>query len=215
MNPLLTRLPSPERLLQLWALGRQAFERETRKNPRIHLGVLAILAILLLGLWFEVDDSHGQAQAKIAADAEQLTVMRRLAGQTEWKARRDSVQRARVQLESRLWEAESDGLAQANFQDLITKSGKEADLTRVEVHVEIINPAANSRNYRQMSATVTGPFTADTMQKFLAKLEADGHMLVVDRLRIETTSVPRFEMLLSTYLRPTVATPPAAGAAKP
>jgi hypothetical protein len=53
------------------------------------------------------------------------------------------------------------------------------------------------------------------MQKFLAKLEGDGHMLVVDRLRIETTSVPRFDMLLSTYLRPTVAAPIAAGAAKP
>ena len=109
--------------------------------------------------------------------------MRRLAGQVEWKSRREAVQRARVQLESRLWEAESDGLAQANFQDLITKSGKEADLPRVDVHVEIINPAATSRNYRQMSATVTGPFTADTMQKFLAKLEGDGHMLVVDRLK--------------------------------
>jgi hypothetical protein len=215
MNPLLMRLPSPERLLQLWAQARLIFERETRKNPRIHLGLLAILTILLVGLWFEIDDSHHSAQARIAADAEQLTVLRRLGGQTEWKARSDTAQRLRVQLESRLWEAESDGLAQANFQDLIAKFGKSAAMSRVDVHVEIINATAATQNYRQMSATVGGPFTADSMQKFLAELEGDGHMLVVDRLRIETASVPRFEMLISTYLRPTAKTPPAAAAAKP
>jgi hypothetical protein len=214
MNPLPTRLPSSDLLLRHWADARRIFERETRKNPRTHLGILAILAILLLGLWFRIDDSHREAQGRIEADAQQLSGLRRLAGQTEWQARRDRVQRLRVQLESRLWEAESDGLAQANFQNLITRLGKEANLPRADVKVELIGATTASQGYRQMSATVTGPFNAPSLQKFLAKLDADGHMLVVDRLRIETASVPRFEMLLSTYLSP-IAAKPAAGAARP
>jgi hypothetical protein len=214
MNPLLMRLPSPDGLLRLWATAREAFERETRKNPRVHFGFLAILAIVLLGLLFEIDDADRHAQVQIDADAQQLAVLRRLGGQTEWKARRESVQRLRVQLESRLWEAESDGLAQANFQDLISKFAKEAGVARIDAHVEIVNATATAQKYRQMSATVSGPFTAPSLQKFLADLDADEHMLIVDRLRIETAPVPRFEMLLSTYLRPTAAKP-AAGATRP
>jgi tRNA A37 threonylcarbamoyltransferase TsaD len=202
MNPLLARLPSADRLLRLWLLARQNLERETRKNPRIHFSFLAILAIVLVAFWFEIDESHSATQSRIAADAQQLAVLRRLTGQTEWKARRESIQRLRVQLESRLWDAESDGLAQANFQDLIAKLGQGANMTRLDVHVEIVGGTAASQNYRQMSATVTGVFTQASLQKLLADLASDGHMLVVDRLRIETTPTPRFEMLLSTYLRP-------------
>jgi hypothetical protein len=216
MNPILGRLTPPDRLVRLWTLARETFERETQKNPRIHIGFLAILAILLLGLVFEVEDGDGHVQTQIDADAQQLATMRRLAGQVEWKSRREAVQRTRVQLESRLWEAESDGLAQANFQDLIGKFAKEANLQHVDAHVEIINASPGTQNYREMSATVTGSFAAPSLQKFLASLEQDGHILVVDRLKVETAPVPRFEMLLSTYLRPnaSTATPAKAGAPK-
>lgn len=211
MNPILLRLTPPDRVLRLWVLAREAFERETRKNPRIHFGFLAILAIVLLGLVFEVEDGDSHVQTQIDADAQQLATMRRLAGQAEWKARRETVQRVRVQLESRLWEAESDGLAQANFQDLIGKLAAGAAVPRIETHVEIVNASPGSQNYRQMSATVTGVFSAPSLQKFLAALDGDGHILVVDRLKVETAPVPRFEMLLSTYLRPNAAAAPAAG----
>jgi hypothetical protein len=202
MNPLLLRLTPPDRLLRLWALVRDLFERETQKNPRIHLGFLGILAILLLGLVFQIEDGDGHVQVQIDADAQQLATMRRLAGQAEWQARRETVQRLRVQLESRLWEAESDGLAQANFQDLIGKFARDANIQHVDTHVEIVNASPGSQNYRQMSATVTGSFSAPAFQKFLASLDTDGHILAVDRLKVETTPVPRFEMLLSTFLRP-------------
>lgn len=216
MNPILGRLTPPDRLLRLWMLVRETFERETRKNPRIHIGFLAILAILLLGLVFEVEDGDGHVQTQIDADAQQLATMRRLAGQVEWKSRREAVQRARVQLESRLWEAESDGLAQANFQDLIGKFGRDANIQHLDAHVEIINASPGTQNYREMSATVTGSFAAPSLQKFLASLEQDGHILVVDRLKVETAPVPRFEMLLSTYLRPSASTAaPAAKAGAP
>jgi hypothetical protein len=215
MNPLLLRLTPPDRLLRLWALARETFERETRKNPRIHIGFLAILGILLLGLVFKVEDGDSLTQVQIDADAQQLATMRRLAGQAEWKARRETVQHLRVQLESRLWEAESDGLAQANFQDLISNFAKQGNLQRVEAHVEITNANPATQNYREMSATVTGSFSAPGLQKFLASLDEDGHILVVDRLKVETAPVPRFEMLLSTYLRPNAsAEAPKNGAAK-
>jgi hypothetical protein len=211
MNSLPLRLPSTDRLQQLWASVRDAFERETRKNPRIHFGILAVLALVLLGLLFAIDDAAHESQGEIDSAAQQLPVLRRLVGQTEWKARLDSVRRLRVQLESRLWEAETDGLAQANFQDLIAKDAKDAEIPRVDIHVEIVNAGA-TQGFRQMSATISGPFTAPGLQKFLADLDGDPHVLVVDRLRIDTASVPRFEMLLSTYLNP-VAAKPAAKAA--
>jgi len=215
MNPLLLRLTPPDRLIRLWALARDAFERETQKNPRIHFGFLAILGILLLGIVFEVEDGDSHVQVQIDADAQQLATMRRLAGQAEWNARRDAVQRQRVQLESRLWEAESDGLAQANFQDLIAKFAKDANIQHLETHVEIINASPGTQNYREMSATVTGSFSAPGLQKLLASLDADGHILTVDRLKVETAPVPRFEMLLSTYLRPNAsADAPKSGAPK-
>ena len=105
--------------------------------------------------------------------------------------------------------ADSDGLAQADFQDLITELAKQSAIQHLDSHVEIIGVTPESQSFRQMSATVSGVFSPDAMQKFLAGLDSDKHLLMVDRLRIETMPVPRFEMLLSTFLRPGAETRPA------
>jgi Type II secretion system (T2SS), protein M subtype b len=202
MTPLSSRPQQFAAFLRVQRQLIQLFERETRDNPRIHLGILAIAAILLIGFWFRIDDSHRRAASDIAAGESQTAGLRRLADQKDWTARLKSVQGLRAQLENRLWEADSDGLAQADFQDLITELAKQATIQHLDSHVEIVGVTPESQSFRQMSATVSGVFNPDTMQKFLAGLDSDKHLLVVDRLRIETMPIPRFEMLLSTFLRP-------------
>jgi len=50
---------------------------------------------------------------------------------------------SRVQSEARLWEAETDGLAQANFQSWVLDESARAGLGSVEIHASI-NPNANN-----------------------------------------------------------------------
>jgi hypothetical protein len=186
---------------------------EVARNPRLHYGILAILGILLLGSWFGIEDGHRRAQSAADTASQYLVTLRRLAGQTEWRKRSDTVQRLRNQIESRLWDAQSDGLAQANFQDLIAKLAERNKLEATDIRVEIVAAVGASTKLRQMTASLSGRFDGGKLQNFLADLARDRHFLVVDRLRIETIPVPKYVMALTTYLRPVAPTSPVATAA--
>jgi hypothetical protein len=207
MSRLLTRLGLSDRLgVDDWhqsiAVAWRRCREEVARNPRLHYGILAILGILLLGSWFGIEDGHRRAQSAADTASQYLVTLRRLAGQTEWQKRSDTVERLRAQIENRLWDAESDGLAQANFQDLIAKFAERNKLEATDIRVEIVAAVGTSTKLRQMTASLSGRFDGEKLQNFLANLARDRHFLVVDHLRIETIPVPKYVMTLTTYLRP-------------
>jgi hypothetical protein len=154
-----------------------------------------------LGSWFAIEDSHRRAQGAADTASQYLVTLRGLAGQTEWQKRSDTVERLRSQIENRLWDVESDGLAQANFQDLIAKFAERNKLEATDIRVEIVAAASASTKLRQMTASLSGRFDGEKLQNFLADLARDRHLLVVDRLRIETIPLPKYVMAVTTYLR--------------
>ncbi|MBW0008282.1 MAG: hypothetical protein JO335_11295 [Sphingomonas sp.] len=206
MSRLLTLLSLSDRLAATgWgepiAMVWRRWREEVGRNPRLHYGVLAILAILVLGSWLGIEDSHRRAQSASDTASQYLVTLRRLAGQTEWRKRSETVGSLRAQIENRLWDVESDGLAQANFQDLIAKFAERNKLEATDIRVEIVAAASASTKLRQMTASFSGRFDGEKLQNFLADLARDRHLLVVDRLRIETIPLPKYVMAVTTYLR--------------
>jgi orotidine-5'-phosphate decarboxylase len=139
-----------------------------------------------------INNSRDQLLARLEATAKD----------TEWVNRRTAVDIQRNEFESRLWPWETDGLASAEFQDWISKFGRESGLTINEIRPDIETKGIGNSGLRKMSVNVTGTFDVVAMEKFLAVIAGQNRTVLVDRLRISSIPISRYEMSLVTYLRP-------------
>ena len=71
-----------------------------------------------------------------------------------WHQRRTESDLARVQQEGRLWEAETEGIAQANFQSWIIEEAKRAGIGPVDIRLSINPGGGNTLKLRQLSAQI-------------------------------------------------------------
>jgi hypothetical protein len=124
-------------------------------------------------------------------------------GPTElWGQRRAETDALRRQAEARLWEAETDGLAQANFQSWIADQANQAGLQIGDIRTTINTTTSNLLKLRQMSTQLSGRFEADAFFKLLQTIATHQQMVVVEQLEIQLGPAPRFDLTLSGFLRP-------------
>ncbi|MGC1884574.1 MAG: hypothetical protein WA709_00465, partial [Stellaceae bacterium] len=94
----------------------------------------------------------------LAEEQAQLGAIEHLSDSDTWRQRRAETDLLRVQAEGRLWEAESDGLAQANFQAWIIEQSNQAGMGQLDIRTSINSNANNPLKLRQLTAQVTGRF---------------------------------------------------------
>jgi hypothetical protein len=138
----------------------------------------------------------------LADEQDRLGAIEHLSGSDTWRQRRAESELLRVQAEGRLWEAESDGLAQANFQAWLLEQANQAGMGQLEIRTSINSNANNPLKLRQLTAQVSGRFEAAGLLALLRSIAGYDRLLVVNRLDVQTQPFPRFEMLLGTFLRP-------------
>jgi len=175
--------------------------RDSVANSRARV-LLAVLGFTLAASGLLVLDSRdGEIRREEADKRTQLARIEQI-GKTEvWQQRREEVQLARTQAEVRLWEAETDGLAQANFQSWLLDRAKEAGIAVGEMRSSIdVNPS-NPLKLRKVSAQVSGRFEATGFVKLLQAIAGQERLVVVERLDIQMAPTPRFEMVLGAFLR--------------
>jgi hypothetical protein len=179
--------------------SRWLFANLAHRRTRVLLAILAA-TIAAAGLLI-LDAMDTSMLGRIAERQRQLVRIEQL-GKADWRQRRDDTEPLRVQAEARLWEAETDGLAQANFQSWITEQAAVAGIGRIEIHTTINSNTTNAMKLRLLSAQVSGRFEPEGFLRLLQAIAGHDRILIVDRLEVQTLPVPHFEMLLGTYLRP-------------
>ena len=165
--------------------------------------LLAALAFTLaVGGLTLLDGIDTKLRRTLAEGQAQLGAIEHLSDSDTWRQRRTETDLLRVQAEGRLWEAESDGLAQANFQAWILEQANTAGMGQLDIRTSINSNANNPLKLRQLTAQVTGRFEANGLLALLRSIASYDRLLVVNRLDVQTVPFPRFEMLLGTFLRP-------------
>jgi hypothetical protein len=181
------------------ALGKWLGDNLANRRTR---GLLILLGATVAGAGLVLLDSLDNAMAgRIAELQRRVGRIEQLAG-TDWRQRRSETEPLRVQAESRLWEAETDGLAQANFQSWITEQAGGAGLGPIEIRTAINATANNVMKLRQLSAQIGGRFEPEGFFRLLQAIAGHDRLVIVDRLEVQTLPVPHFEMQLVTFLRP-------------
>lgn len=175
---------------------------QARSNPRVGYGLCAIVIITLMTGLLYFDDLVESDQQAVMGLQHQQARLEALSREHDWANRHRMAEALSAQLQSRLWEAETDGLARAGFQDWLRGLAAKSGLNRVDVHVEIESNSNNSLKVRKMSATLSGSFTPHSLEELLDQLLRSSRMIIIDRLRIQHLPIPRIELMVATYLRP-------------
>jgi Type II secretion system (T2SS), protein M subtype b len=176
--------------------------RDNLATFRSRVLLVALAFTLAVGGLTVLDGIDTKLRRTLAEEQAQLGAIEHLSDSDTWHQRRAETDLLRVQAERRLWEAESDGLAQANFQAWIIEQANQAGMGQLDIRTSINSNANNPLKLRQLTAQVTGRFEAHALLALLRSIASYDRLLVVNRLDVQTVPFPHFEMLLGTFLRP-------------
>ena len=176
--------------------------RDNAASTRSRILLVALAFTIVASGLFILDSADSRLLAALADRQQRLARIDHLGTGELWHQRRIDTDAVRVQAEGRLWEAETDGLAQANFQTWVIDEAARAGIGQIEIHTSINQTANNPLKLRQLTAQITGRFETGALFKLLQTIAGHSRLLIVNRLEIQTVPMPRFEMWLGTYLRP-------------
>ena len=180
----------------------EAAVREARANPRVLIGLGAILLLLwgygLIGL-FDSVDAAGRRLAEAEAEIRRTTV---LAGEAGWDARVAEAEGLKQRLLARLWGGETEGQAQADFQEAISKAARESGLGRPQIRVDRDPTQTAGLGVRVLGASIGADFAPEPLSNFLIKLAQLERTIQVRRLTTTRQPIARLDMVVAAYHGP-------------
>jgi len=174
---------------------------ELRKNTRLRFGLWFIIAIMMIYIILVFNDYHAQLKQDYHTALTRLNQLQSLAQQTQWTERAVQVQDLRTQLEARLWQANTKGLAQAIFQSWLQEEVFFAQIEQPRLQVETAVEVPKNPNLWRVSAEVKGLFVQKRFYSLLLEIAKSPRTIVTERLDIRESSPPRFTLVLTAYFK--------------
>ncbi len=191
--------------------------KQLRAQPRLRWGLALIVGILwLYTILLLRDDLQEQTQRHRMA-VQSIAHLRAQLEQPEWVARMEQAKVVSVQLEGRLWQAPTSGLAQAAFQDWLNSAMTKSSAlnpqitvivqdelvanTLVRTPVQSTTPGATPADLWKIKAKLGFNFTPTCLMDFLNLIENNEHQIVVGTLDVRREPLPHVEMELYGYFQ--------------
>lgn len=198
------------------------FLNDLRTNSRLRLWLALIVgAIGLYGVLL-LRDALNSAEQQQRVVAQSVTRLRAQLAQPEWLERLPPAKILAVQLESRLWQAPTAGLAQAALQDWLNATLLQSQATKPQITVTVIDevvmsgessPAAAAPlaaadgnpstppDLWKIKAKVGFDFTPASLLAFLSRIENYDKQLIVDALNVRKEPLSHVEVELLAYFQ--------------
>ena len=174
------------------------FRTEFAGNLRLRFGVWLILAIVLLYTILLQNERLQGAHAAYATEAARQQRTTAMLARDDWPQLLQAERENYRQFENLMWQAESEGLAQAQLQRELMKMSQDAGLDEVRVHSGTIESVPDVPGVWRVQANVLGDYRAGAELRMLHAVATHPRKLLVDRLEI-TQSNRRLTLLLSAY----------------
>ncbi|OQW93386.1 MAG: hypothetical protein BWK79_11395 [Beggiatoa sp. IS2] len=177
------------------------FTSEFLKNVRLRIGIWLIIALLLSYLVTLFSDYQQQLQENYGGVLNRLAQLQTLAQQTEWGDRANQAKVLRNQLEMRLWQAETKGLAQATVQKWLSGEVERIKFEQPYLQVEAATESLKYPGLWVVAARLDATFESQSFESLLLAIVQYPLMTVTERLEIRQIgfSVPKFTLILSAY----------------
>ncbi len=177
--------------------------RELAGNPRLRIGLAAIVAIIAAyGLlsWQEYLQALEKEVVRARRDVARLDALN--GSGPQWMARRQEAARARAAYEARLWRAPSVAQAQASFQDWVALRLKALNVVEPKLNI-VDDPlatgnASGADHPYPVRLRVEFPFSARQLEDFLGAIYMSGRNVRVESI-FAGRSKRKLEMTLLTW----------------
>ena len=174
---------------------------ELAGNARLRLGVWVIAGILLLWCILVQSDRVAAVHGAYAAEAGHLAKARSLVERQDWRERLDAERERRERLAAALWEAKTEGLAQAKLQAALNEALGGLDLRKLRIRSGVSQPMPDLPGIWRVQTRVDAGYRPGGELKVLHALATHPKRMIVDRLdlRRRDRQRSRFTLILSAY----------------
>lgn len=178
--------------------------RQVRENSRLRLGLYAVGIILFWYVILALGSQSRIIHAQYLATAEQYVGVLRVAAQKQWPQRERQARASLVQWQSLLWQANSPGLAQAEFQQwlisLVPKSGAGPGI-RADTQPAVAVPG--QPGLWLVTGKLQAKFSSKTLVDLLQQIQAHRPLVQVIGLQLRPGSLNRLRIELRAYFSAT------------
>ncbi len=195
----------------------EALLAQLRANARLRWGLALIVAIAwLYGVLELRDDVRDQTQqhSNLAQSVARLNTQ---LAQPEWTERAAAARAMAVQLEGRLWQAPTAGLAQSALQEWLMGTAVKVGLAPPQINIALVDdavpasvtgasadtPTATPGNLWKLRARMVFEFNAPALVDLLARMENSDRQVVIKQLVVRKEPAPRVELeVLAFFQKP-------------
>jgi len=179
---------------------------ELQRNPRLRLGLLVVVGIVLLNLLLGMQDENRLLRAREAELAQRLSRLGQADASPEWLKRQAAANELLKKEQAMLWVAPSEGRAQAMFQDWVTAQFASAKIPRFNMKLAdgglgFIGQNRDEElpaNVKRVRLKVDFDFDPNTNLDWLRLIEEEPRTVQFESLLMRR---PRVETVLVAYFR--------------
>lgn len=181
---------------------------ELQHNPRLRIGLAVILAIVWLNQILDSREQITDARLQLQQAERRLIRLKQDQTQTNWREREQEAKSLDLELSLRTWESPSFGVAQASFNEWLTRQATAAGLSAPKINMAEME----SKDRKSATATeaqtlpadlwrirakIEAGFQATSGLHFLQKLSEVEQRSYIDSLTIRMFPVPQMELEVS------------------
>ena len=174
---------------------------EWRQSSWIRLGGWLIIAIILTYGLLLLSDWEDTLKAEYSDMAGRVGRLEALTAQSDWSVRAKSARALRVQMEGRLWRAESRGLAHAMVQTWLDTLLKKVQIVELRIHVDPAVDVSGHDGVWQVTAKVEGKFDSRKLADLLYAIETHPQLATVEQMDVFLQRNRHFTLVLKTYFQ--------------
>ena len=176
----------------------QDFRAEFAVNARLRAGVWSIVAMALFYLLLVQSDRVAVAYSDFAAEAVRLDRAEGLLEREDWPQLLEAERAANKALETAFWQADTQGLAQAQLQAALAGIAGRVKLSDVRIQPGLIQPVPEVAEVWRVQAQFSASQNSGAQLQLLHALATHPKKLVVDRLEMGRDRT-RLVVILSAY----------------
>jgi hypothetical protein len=182
---------------------------EIRGNPRLRLLLAGVAAIIWIYALINLRELAIAKYTQFVGVERQIAKTKLQASQGDWPQRLQAIKLLQVELEGRLWQNSTQGLAQAAFQDWLNQAAIRANLARPAVTMLAVEDKADTGtadsaagavspnvDLWKVRAKIEFDFTPPSLMNLLKQMMMNPQQVVVESMNIRKEPVPRVDMLV-------------------
>jgi len=185
---------------QLSRMYQQA-SAEFASNPRLRIGVWAVLGIFLLYGVLVMADMRAERADNISNLARQADRTASVLEAADWHDKAEQAKNRLEAVQGRFWEADSRGIARAELENWLDARAEQADMERVNIEVASAAPVDDEPELWRVSARVEGNHNPRVLRRWLAELAAAEHMLAIERFESRAANPGRTRTWVNAWFR--------------